>query len=323
MFFSTTILSTIGYGTFAPSADEAKWVLISLTVPIIAFFGVSIVTVSNILIAAIEAVVDKLQGRAGRPELLPEVERQTKTIAIVMRVYNTRPEGTKGVTKNAIQGVADDLFRAVGLEGWPEENHWRGIFAVILSEMFDAHDTDRSGDLDLCEAVSFSLSTASQMISRVQAKESRRRTAVTLVASMIILLLGAAVFYALEPDWTMTDSLYFTIITLTTVGLGDFAPTNRASTLFWFIHIVLGLGLLAAAGNAYQDVAQALSEIARREAEAAEKSVAKHISKKMSMTATSSAAQVVPLANTESHLNGPHSTHAKDAKTGKGKEATV
>ena len=40
------------------------------------------------------------------------------------------------------------------------------------------------------------------------------------------------------------DALYFTVVTLTTVGYGDFVPTRVVSKLFVIGYIVIGLGLM-------------------------------------------------------------------------------
>ena len=37
------------------------------------------------------------------------------------------------------------------------------------------------------------------------------------------MLISAVIFFATE-GWTYADSLYYTFITLTTIGLGDFVP---------------------------------------------------------------------------------------------------
>lgn len=55
------------------------------------------------------------------------------------------------------------------------------------------------------------------------------------------LLLGALVYHFLE-GWTYIEALYFSFTTLTTIGLGDYLPSTRASKLFSIFYIIFGLG---------------------------------------------------------------------------------
>lgn len=41
------------------------------------------------------------------------------------------------------------------------------------------------------------------------------------------------------------DSLYFSVITLTTVGYGDFSPQTPGGKIFTMIDILVGLGLIS------------------------------------------------------------------------------
>jgi len=66
-----------------------------------------------------------------------------------------------------------------------------------------------------------------------------------LLASVILLLLAGMLFYHQVEGWAWLDALYFSLITLTTVGYGDFSPHTSAGKIFTMIYIVLGLGILS------------------------------------------------------------------------------
>ncbi len=59
------------------------------------------------------------------------------------------------------------------------------------------------------------------------------------------IVIGAGtVFYRFVEEWSWLDSFYFTVITLTTVGYGDLAPSRTTSKLFTVLIVLLGIGLL-------------------------------------------------------------------------------
>lgn len=52
------------------------------------------------------------------------------------------------------------------------------------------------------------------------------------------------VFYARYENMTVVDALYFTLITLTTIGYGDIIPTTTGGKLFTVVYVILGLGVV-------------------------------------------------------------------------------
>ncbi len=73
----------------------------------------------------------------------------------------------------------------------------------------------------------------------------RDETTRGLIYSVGLLLLLGTIFYSIVEGWGWLDSLYFTVITLTTVGYGDFSPQTPIGKIFTMIYLLLGLGLLA------------------------------------------------------------------------------
>ena len=67
----------------------------------------------------------------------------------------------------------------------------------------------------------------------------------------LALLAGVAIvsgtgFYSLVEGLRVVDAFYFSVVTLTTVGYGDFAPQTDAGKLFTAVYALVGIGILLA-----------------------------------------------------------------------------
>lgn len=56
-------------------------------------------------------------------------------------------------------------------------------------------------------------------------------------------MIGSVAYHFLE-GWTWIDSLYFSVITLTTIGYGDFTPVTDGGKIFTIIYIIVGVGII-------------------------------------------------------------------------------
>ncbi|AKB77923.1 Potassium channel protein [Methanosarcina horonobensis HB-1 = JCM 15518] len=72
-------------------------------------------------------------------------------------------------------------------------------------------------------------------------KDPRFRSLLFLV--LFTLAMGTFFYHSVE-GWSLLDSLYFSVITLTTVGYGDFTPQTVYGKIFTMIYIFFGLGIL-------------------------------------------------------------------------------
>ena len=68
---------------------------------------------------------------------------------------------------------------------------------------------------------------------------------ILLALAITVVILGTVVFHLLE-KWSWIDSLYFTVITLATVGYGDLTPTTPVGKLFAVIFVISGVGIFLA-----------------------------------------------------------------------------
>jgi hypothetical protein len=54
---------------------------------------------------------------------------------------------------------------------------------------------------------------------------------------------GTLMYHFLE-GWHWIDCLYFSVITLSTIGYGDFSPATDAGKIFTIFYIILGIGVI-------------------------------------------------------------------------------
>jgi voltage-gated potassium channel len=65
-----------------------------------------------------------------------------------------------------------------------------------------------------------------------------------LVFLLISILVSGTTFYSFTEKWSVVDAFYFSVTTLTTVGLGDLAPTTTLGKLFTVFYIFVSLGVI-------------------------------------------------------------------------------
>lgn len=58
------------------------------------------------------------------------------------------------------------------------------------------------------------------------------------------LLLFGSLFIARVEDWTLFQGFYWSVITLTTVGYGDFSPQTFAGRAFTILYVLAGVGII-------------------------------------------------------------------------------
>ena len=60
-----------------------------------------------------------------------------------------------------------------------------------------------------------------------------------------VLLVGTLAYHWLE-GWNYLDALYFSVISLATIGYGDFVPTTPVSRAFTIVYVINGIVILLA-----------------------------------------------------------------------------
>jgi voltage-gated potassium channel Kch len=89
-------------------------------------------------------------------------------------------------------------------------------------------------------------------------KEARRVAntfKLLFIASLSMIGFGV-LFYSYTEGWSKIDALYFSVVSLTTVGYGDLTPATQSGRLFTVFYLLAGIGIIAAfINNMFKGVA--------------------------------------------------------------------
>jgi hypothetical protein len=81
-----------------------------------------------------------------------------------------------------------------------------------------------------------------------EAKEILRQFRILAVVTIAVILIGC-VFYTNVEGWRWLDALYFSVISLATVGYGDFTPKTDAGKVFTMGYLIIGIAIFASLIN--------------------------------------------------------------------------
>ena len=65
-----------------------------------------------------------------------------------------------------------------------------------------------------------------------------------LIVGFLTIVGTGTVFYHFVEGWSYVNSLYFTVVMLTTIGFGDFHPTTEFSRMFTVLFILIGVSFI-------------------------------------------------------------------------------
>lgn len=73
------------------------------------------------------------------------------------------------------------------------------------------------------------------------ARHPEERGPLVLVVSLLIV---GTIFYVLIEGWSVIDAVYFSAMSLATVGYGDVVPETAVGKLFTVVYVLAGIGIL-------------------------------------------------------------------------------
>ena len=107
----------------------------------------------------------------------------------------------------------------------------------------------------IAKAITISLSAFERRVLTREPENLERKCFIASIVLMIFMLLGGAVFAKSSEDWTMMEGIYFTFVTLSTIGFGDYVVndggyvhetmTKTLVTQINLVFLILGLGVVS------------------------------------------------------------------------------
>jgi voltage-gated potassium channel Kch len=82
-------------------------------------------------------------------------------------------------------------------------------------------------------------------LSLQDARIIRNRFRILAGVTLVLLALGVFMMHYLE-GMAYLDALYFSVVSLTTVGYGDFTPQTTGGKIFVMLYLIVGIGVIAA-----------------------------------------------------------------------------
>ena len=72
----------------------------------------------------------------------------------------------------------------------------------------------------------------------------------SLLALTLSLITTGSIFFCLVEGWSLLDAIYFSVITLATVGYGDLVPKTVPGKIFTMVYVLCGVGIFVSTAAA-------------------------------------------------------------------------
>lgn len=222
LFFSLTVVTTIGYGTSSPATQGGRIFT--------AFFALGTIGVALYCLGRVATAIERATMWA-LSRLLPP----TGAIDKVFARYDE--DGSRSLQYAEFRELLTDLQH-------------EGVMKIDMAQfeaLMHAADRDNSGEVSLLE---FKRALAESDVDVRSFVLTKYKTAVILALNIALLVIATLVPYETQDGdvWTNADNFYYAVISLSTVGLGDLTVSTHspAAILSFVTFCVGGLGLFAA-----------------------------------------------------------------------------
>ncbi|XP_002735050.1 potassium channel subfamily K member 18-like [Saccoglossus kowalevskii] len=230
-FFCFTVITTIGYGLSAPRTTMGQ-----ITCIIYAIIGVPLFL----------TYLAKLGALMAEPVKLMYCIVSKKCVAIVTSNDDLKSSTKSHKTKNDVttRGIEiatkhNDTVDEI-IETTVELNNLEHMHSELVTDgVTQINYSDRTGDSEV-----HSQKCAKQNERFSENYEDTEVPLIVIIVLMSLYVFICAIWVAKIEQMTYLESIYFCVITFSTIGFGDYVP-NRHSPFLW-LYIIIGLVMMAA-----------------------------------------------------------------------------
>ena len=219
-FFAFTVATTIGYGAFAVQTPGGKLFVIIYALISIPIAGACLVVLADTVLYFMRKLIAKFT-RNNMKKAFDEIDKDHSD--------SLDKDEVKLALKQLNMDINEDKFDKVWLEIAPSSA------STSNSSNHNNNELNFEQFATLREKLHLDIDELSQQKSKVT---------ITIVAIVVWVFISAE-FISASEKWLWADSIYFTIVTLTTIGFGDYSPETNVGRLLTVLTSVIGLGLIA------------------------------------------------------------------------------
>ena len=224
-FFACTVLTTIGYGNQSPSTDGGKLLITILTIPMLSISLIVLVSIATPLL-------DFFESKVLKNVLHTYVDFQIPAQYEIENIFGSFDDGNTEFSQDEIFDIINGFFEKNG-----ETFVSKDAFLYICRERVGINKMQPINLKELQELL-FAISAKNDI------SKGLREMLGCLVFSFVGILIGILVFHHAEESWTVLESAYFSVVTLTSVGFGDFYPDTHAGLVCWYFWIIFTFGVM-------------------------------------------------------------------------------
>jgi len=255
-FFVVTVFTTIGYGNVAPSTKEGRLVVLLTTIPVLAVSLITIVTIAEPIIDSMNLLHKYLLKRMKKKLPIDITIPQKCTLEEYFDVLQHHligeafwPMTEVFIRTNQIYTL-DELHKGevfVSKQQFVETCQRLGLRINDRTNISTEAEVSAEEEEQEQESV-LNLEEIRLLLEVIRSKASLTSTGVQLMHCLLFSVLSVVVgmfyFKALQ-DWDYLEAAYFAVVSITSVGLGDYVPNHQeGSVAFWYPYVFIGFGFI-------------------------------------------------------------------------------